>query len=151
VSDESHTIGNLTIGVAEHPRYLAWAAERIGLDRWPADSQALRVTRDEQIKAVVVFNTFFDVSCCAHIATDGQRDWANRGVLYGIFAYPFLQLGLRRLTLPIASQNVPAQILALKLGFGFEGRLINGRADDDEILLGMLRENCIWTRENRNG
>ncbi len=144
-------IGNLELGIKDQPGALAWAAEKIGINRWPDDSQAVHVTRDGEMKAVVVYNTFFDVSCSAHIATDGKRDWANRGVLFGIFAYPFIQCDLRRITLPIASRNISAQILALKLGFVFEGRLVGARKDDDEILFGMLRERCIWTREDSNG
>ena len=151
MSGPTFNAGNLELGIADHPGYLAWAAERIGIDRWPADSQALRVMRGDQIKAVVVYNSFFDSTCSAHIATDGRRDWANRGALFGIFAYPFLQCGLRRITLPIASRNLSAQILALKLGFQFEGRLLNARADDDEIVFGMIREKCIWIRENSHG
>ena len=150
--DESQTIGNLELGIADYPGYLTWAAERIGIARWPDDSKGLRVTRDGQIKAVLVYNTFMDETCCIHIATDGKRDWANRGILFGIFAYPFLQLGLRRVTAPIASRNIASQILVIKLGFQFEGRLIGARRDnDDEILFGMLRERCFWTRENRHG
>lgn len=133
----------LVIGDQSH---LDWAADRLGGIRWPADSCSLAILGPDAdpIRAVVVYNYFTETSCCAHIATNGRKDWATRGMLYGIFALPFLHNRLNRVTLPIADDNKDAQILALKLGFGFEGRLRAGPQGADEILFGMLRENCIW-------
>jgi hypothetical protein len=129
------------------PTHLEWASRRIGGVNWPGDSQCLAIMGEDFVRAVVVYNLFMECSCCAHIATNGQRNWATRGMLFGIFSFPFLQLKLRRITLPIAERNVEAQILALKLGFKFEGRLLNATEDDNEVLLGMLREDCIWIKD----
>lgn len=133
------------------PEHLAWAAHRIGEPtlRWLDDSLALAILdRTEKIRGVIIYNMFMQHGCCAHIATDGRRDWATRGMLYGMFAFPFVQMKLDRVTLPIANKNIEAQVLALKLGFKFEGRLRNGLGDDDEILMGMIREDCIWIKED---
>ena len=123
---------------------IAWASERLGNVAWPADTCGLAIYQGERLAAVTLYNVFMGASCSAHIVTDGRRDWANRGMLRGIFAFPFDHLDRRRITLPIAERNVPAQVLALKLGFRFEGRLLNSLEDDNEVIFGMLRENCIW-------
>ena len=68
-------------------------------------------------------------------------------MLYGIFAYPFEQCGLRRVTAPISSKNKASLILVIKLGFMFEGRLVNGCTDGDQVIMGMLREDCPWTKK----
>lgn len=63
-----------------------------------------------------------------------------------LFAFPFVQCELARITVPIARRNIKSQILSLKTGFSFEGRLARGHNGDDEILMGMLREDCPWLK-----
>jgi hypothetical protein len=127
---------------------LLWAAALLHVE-WPEGSTGLVIRQGDKTKAVIVYNCFFDnATCSAHIASDSGKTWATRNILYGMFAYPFLQLGLRRVTLPIAAKNVSAQVLALKLGFKPEGFLRHARIDDDEIVYGMIREECPWIKEN---
>lgn len=140
------TIANKRLAIAGESE-IAWASERLGGVVWPSDTCALAIYDGERLSAVTLYNVFLGASCSAHIVTDGRRDWANRGMLYGIFAFPFEQLGRRRITLPIAERNVDAQILALKLGFKFEGRLLHSLDDDNEVLFGMLREDCFWLKD----
>jgi hypothetical protein len=137
----------LEIGAPEH---LDWAARRIGeAVNWGDDACCLAIVdHTEKISGVVVYNLFMKHSCCAHIATDGRRNWATRGMLYGIFSFPFVQLNLDRITLPIAEKNKDAQVLAVKLGFSWEGRLMRSLGDDNEVIFGMLREDCIWIKED---
>lgn len=126
---------------------IAWSADRLGIDEWPSDTRALAIYEGVRICAVILFNCFFDnATCSAHIVTDGKRDWATRGMLYGIFAFPFLHLGLRRVTAPIPSRNIDAVVNAVKLGFKFEGLLRHAHKDDDEVVLGMLRDECRWIK-----
>ena len=125
----------------------AWAAERIaGGARFGDEAVTIGVERGGTLCAVAIYNLFTDSSCHAHIASDGSKAWASPGVLAAIFAYPFRQCGVRRITLPIAASNRASLILAIKLGFQFEGRLIAGCGDEDEILLGMLAEDCHWIK-----
>lgn len=127
-------------------RLCVWAAERLGTPdmEWPADTKTIGIESDGETVAVALFNLFLGEGCCAHIATNGARNWASRSALRALFAFPFIQVNLDRITLPIASQNITSQVLALKLGFSFEGRLRNGANGDDEIIMGMLREECPW-------
>lgn len=127
---------------------LTWAAQKIGTpNRWAPDTKAIGVFDDFGVlRAVSAYNMFYDGGCAAHIASDGSRTWANRGVLRAWFEYPFIQLQLNRMTAPIHADNVAAQILALKLGFGFEGRQREGVYGKDVILLGMMKHECRWIR-----
>ena len=119
--------------------------------QWPSDTTTIGVENDGELVAVALFNLFLGDGCAAHIATGGGRDWASRAMLAALFAYPFIQCGLVRITLPIARRNIKSQILALKLGFSFEGRLALGSNGDDEILMGMLKRDCPWLRVGRAG
>lgn len=136
----------LTLVYDRRDDLLAWAAEKMGSPnmQWAPDTATIGVARGDAVCAVAAYNIFSGSGCCAHIATDGSRTWASRGILAALFAYPFIQCGLDRITLPISRKNIRSQILALKLGFSFEGRLARNHDGEDEILLGMLREECPW-------
>lgn len=132
-------------------RLRAFAAERLDEPAmsWPDDTITIGIETDGVLSAVALFNLFMGEGCCAHIATTGARDWASRTVLAALFAYPFVQCGLTRITLPIARRNIRSQVLALKLGFSFEGRLRANAEGDDEIIMGMLRTECPWLRKGQ--
>lgn len=126
----------------------AWAEPRFGLAdcRLPDETICLGVVDQRgEIHAVVCLNAFYSHYASIHIASNGRRAWASPQVLRCIFGYAFDHLGLRRLNCIPSVNNLAAQILALRLGFEFEGRTRCG-ADDgsDGIVLGMLAENCRW-------
>jgi len=132
-------------------KLLAWAAERIGIDGFRADAKAIAVLADSgRIQAVVVYDTFSidrDVGqCCVHIATDNRRSWATRRTLQILFDYPFETLGLDRITAFVGANNRLAQVLAIRLGFQFEGRERGGARSGDLVMFGMLKEECVWLK-----
>lgn len=134
---------------------IAWAEPIMGVDAgcMPPETIALGVVDDAgQIRCVWAFNAFYSHYASVHIASDGSRSWLTRPVLRAIFGYAFEHLGLQRLNAIIPAARVPAQILALKLGFEFEGRTRCG-ADDgsDGIVLGMLASQCRWLTEVDHG
>lgn len=128
---------------------LAWASKVMREDNvWSDDSRPIGVLDDGRLCGVIVYNDFTEAACSAHIATDGTRAWATRSTLAGIFAFPFIQLRKRRITAPIPASNTAAVVNAVKLGFRFEGRLLHSLPDDDQIILGMIREECPWLPRN---
>lgn len=126
---------------------LAWAAERYPDNAIDEQTRAIGVEVGGQVQAVAFFNQFTDMSCNIHLVTNGQRAWASRTFLYEVFAYPFVQLGLTRLTAYVPSKNYEALNLDLRLGFQVEGRLAEATENDDLVVLGMLRRNCMWIPE----
>ena len=104
-------------------------------------------TEDAQgvIRCAVIFNhpTYRNIN--GHIVSDGSRRWASREFIWAMFHYPFIQLGLNRITAPIASSNLEARRFVERLGFTFEGALRefypNG---DSQIGYGLLRKDCRY-------
>ena len=145
-NDAPNTALKMSVATADD---LAWAARRLGmLGGWDVGTKGLAIRAGETLRAVTAYADFRDnKTCTIHIATDGSRQWATRGMLYGIFAYPFEQCGLRRVTAPISSTNKASLILVIKLGFMFEGRLVAGCTDGDQVIMGMLREDCPWIKK----
>lgn len=147
MSEVFHQSGGLKL-IRGDESHLAWAAKRIGLSRWPSDSHCLAIEGEDGTRCVVVYNLFTPTTCQAHIATNGLMNWATRGMLYGIFALPFLANNLLRINLPIAAKNKKAMKLAISLGFLPVASVHHG-ADDGgiECYFGMTRDECDWIKE----
>lgn len=129
----------------ESERLLPWAAERIGLERFQAGARAIGIEDDRRnLRGVVVYDSIGPADCSMHVASDGSARWLTREFLFHVFAYPFIQLGLRRVTAMVPSKNTRAIRFDEKLGFVREGYHPHGMPDDDLVSLGMLREHCRY-------
>lgn len=126
---------------------LEWAAARYDDNAIDSDTHAIGVEVDGLIEAVAMYNCFTDISCNIHVVSDGGKRWASRTFLREAFGYPFIQLGLNRLTALVPAKNTDALTLDLRLGFQVEGRMAEATDNDDLVVLGMLRRNCIWIPE----
>lgn len=126
---------------------LPWAAEKIGIHGFRRDAFSIGVERDGELVAVVVYDTFSDCECYMHVASDGKSNWLSRGTLAALFAYPLIQLGYRRVTSLIASKNAASQRFCEHLGFEHEGYCRHAMKDDDVVIMGMLKENCRFIKQ----
>ena len=104
------------------------------------------VARDGRLAAGVIFHNFDahrgDIELT--LAADSPR-WATKEMFQAAFAYPFLQLGCRRVTVRIQEGNYRARKLIEGTGFKLEGLLRNASAEGGGLLIyGMLREECRW-------
>ena len=131
---------------------LLWAAPRIGLhpEEMARDMITMGVRREEggELLAVIGYNAFYAHYCMMHVITERRRDWATRDVLRDAFGFPFGYMKLKRVNAVIPSANRDAQVLALKLGFSFNGYMPKGSDDEtDAILFGMTADSCPWFKE----
>ena len=126
----------------EEHRLLPWARGRIGLQDFRRDAYTIGLERDGELVAVVVFDSFSDVDCNMHIASDGTARWMTKELLLAAFAYPFVQLRLNRVTGMVPAKNADALAFDEHLGFVREGYHRKAMPDDDIVSLGLLRENC---------
>lgn len=129
-------------------RLLPWAAERTGGGDFRPDAKAIGLEREGELVAVAVYDGFSKADCNMHIASDGSKRWLNREFLFGAFAYPFVQLKLRRVTGLVPASNAAALRFDEGLGFVREGYHPHALPDDDLITLGMLRERCRFIPED---
>lgn len=75
-----------------------------------------------------------------------RRATVHPRLLAEVFAYPFYQLSLRRMTAIIAADNPASLQTAKRLGFRVEGLLRQWYPQADGICHGMLKEECKWLR-----
>jgi RimJ/RimL family protein N-acetyltransferase len=125
----------------EENRLLPWARERIGIE-FRRDAYTIGLERGGEIVAVVVFDSFSKADCSMHVASDGTSKWMSKSLLLASFAYPFVQLGLRRVTAMVPADNEAALRLDEHLGFVREGYHPHATETGDLVSLGLLREAC---------
>lgn len=126
----------------QEDRLLPWAEARIGAGKFRRDAYSIGLEKDGELAAVVVFDNFSAADCNMHIASDGTGAWMSKSLLLAAFAYPFQQLGLRRVTGVVPSKNAQAIAFDEHLGFVREGYCPHAMPDGDVVILGLLRENC---------
>ena len=111
------------------------------------DYTAIGIARNGELVAGVVYNEFRGHSIHCSIASTDPR-WASRGVLFTIFAYPFLQLKVERITVYTGKTMSHVRQFLERLGFQQEGIVRRGFADDDAVIYGMLKDECPWIRKH---
>lgn len=70
--------------------------------------------------------------------------WADPGVLAALYAYPFLQLQVRRLTAIVPESLKRVHRTLVHMGFAIEGRHRYGFGLEASVTFGMVREECPW-------
>ncbi len=134
----------------EDERLVSWAENVIGC-QFRNDAKAIGLSSDKEIIAVTVFDGFSQCDCNIHIASNKTGHWLNRKFLISSFAYPFIQLKLRRVTGLVPAKNTNALKFDLHLGFTQEGICRHALPDDDIIILGLLREDCRYIHPKHRG
>jgi RimJ/RimL family protein N-acetyltransferase len=122
---------------------LKWVKSRYGFEFCPP-CVAVGIGDGEQIVGAVVWNDYsgpnIEGSCV------GDPKAFTRSIIRECFAYPFVQLNCRRVTIHVAAKNTKVHDLAKRLGFEPEGVMPHYYQDDDALLFGLLREKCRWVR-----
>jgi len=124
-------------------RLLDWIAARIphvGPDHgWHGRAHAIGVGIDGEIVAgMAIMNTNGSNAEISMAATSPR--WASRVTIRKMLEYPFVQLGLRRITTITAASNETALKMNRQLGFKQEGVMRYGMGDEDAIIMGLFRE-----------
>lgn len=122
-----------------------WVIARLGAGEIPAPPYSAVGFADESgLRCGVIYHEYRKIDIRIVMAADSPK-WATRGTIRNILAYPFLQLGCRRVTAVIAKKNKRSRRLVEGVGFVLEGGLRRAMGDGDmACLYGMLAEECRW-------
>lgn len=138
--------------IVTEPQLIRWADHVIGGGNFREDAVCLGLVEGDEVRGVIVYEGFSRFNVNMHVASDGSRRWITKTLLYAAFAYPFIQCGLQRVTGMVPASNRQALDFDIRLGFKPEGIMRNALLDDDMIILGMLREECLFIpKEVRHG
>lgn len=119
---------------------LAGAPRREGM-------QGIGLERDGRLIAGVMYEGFTGHNIWMHVAAEPGGQWLNRKYLKTCFAYPFLQLGCKRVSGWVEASNEQARRFDEHLGFKKEA-VLQGAARDggDVFAYVMWRDECRFLR-----
>ena len=126
---------------------VAFLKEQIPHVRDFGPATALAVVDDAGVLAAgVVYNDYTGGNLEMSVAA-ARPAWARPHVLRALFHYPFVQLGVRRVSTSARSDRAAAHIrrFAQRLGFKYEGTRKEFFPDGaGAVHFGMLRRDCRW-------
>lgn len=135
----------LQLVIGQDKEVAAWVAARIPHVRTFGDgAYAIGVTRDNEPIGGVVYTNYREGDI--EMSAAGSPGWLDRFILDVVFAYPFRQLGCRRVTTIVPKRLKAVRRFNEKVGFRLEGVIREGFPKDDAVVFGMLRRECRWLR-----
>lgn len=140
--------------VSQNPDYLEFASCMIGVDFMDeyGDTDANTIaffSDDYEFQAVVVYNGREDANIGISIASATPK-WASKSMLRVAFNYPFVQLGLNRVTGYIRETNTKARRNAERLGFKLEGEMRQYYKNGDSCMVyGLTKDECRWIEHGK--
>ena len=133
------------------PDYFEFASRVLDDDfTYESGSRCVASVTQGKIRAVVIYSFMTKHACCMSVASDGSKRWLSRSFLRAVFAVPFAQWGMSRVTALVRPTNEAALGFDRNLGFKCEGRMRAAFGDEDAIIFGMTREECRFL-ESRYG
>lgn len=132
------------------PRIAEFVASRIGCSPKTDNFTAIGLVDDDKLLAGVVYSDFNGSNITAGIAGDGRR-WLTPEFLWFMFFYPFVQLGVKRITACVEQTNVVSQQFVTKLGFSLEFRMERAGRTGDLLVYRMFREDCRYLERRHAG
>jgi len=132
--------------VSQDPEYLDIAADIIGVPHFNPDlTYTIGIFDDDcEFQGVLLYNNWEEKNVSMHIASVTPK-WCTKSVLKVIFTYPFMELGVNRVTAAIREGNTKSRSLVERLGFKQEGELRHYYdTGESDIIYGMTKEECRW-------
>ena len=120
----------------KNPDHAQWLADKTGCK--PFEGEYIGLERDGEILAVCGYDDYTGSSIRSHIAVER----VNREFLRFIFAYPFEQLGVKKMIAPVHSQNDKCIVFCRKLGFVTEAVIKDLFPDGDVLFLTLTKDRC---------
>lgn len=106
-------------------------------------------TETGEILFAVRFDSYNGASIIGHFAAVPGKRWLTKELLWFTFYYPFVQLGVQRLTGLVLESNHEARRFDEHLGFTFEAALERAHPDGNLLVYRMFREDCRWLNLKR--
>jgi RimJ/RimL family protein N-acetyltransferase len=125
-------------------RVMRYVAEKVG-EKELFGYSAIGLERNGDLVAGVLYEQHNGPNVMMHVASDGSRHWMTPSYMAACFRYPFLQLGVQRVSALVRAENSNAHRFLTALGFKQEGLLREAAADGtDFVLYGMLKRECRY-------
>lgn len=109
------------------------------------EQTGLVLIKNGETVAAVTYDEYNGHNIFMHVAGKPGSRWMTRWFLHEAFKYPFISLGVSRITGWVEANNIDARRFVTHLGFKQEATL-HGAASDggDVILYVMFKEDCRY-------
>lgn len=129
-------------------RVADWVAGRVGQGCVWEGYNAFGVESDGKLTAGVVVHQINGANAFCHIAVD-KPSKAMYQLFTAVSDYSFRQLGLKRLTGLVPSNEPHIVKFDIKLGFEIEAVLKDAAVDADLVVLVMWADKCRWLQKGK--
>lgn len=125
-------------------RFLAERGVQVALS---ADSKSIGLERDGRLVAAALYQGFNRRNVWVHLAGEAGGRWMTRAFLRYGFHYPFVELGVDRLSGTVDASNAAARRLNEHLGYRVEAVLKGAAADGGDVLIYVMwRDACRFIK-----
>tara|TARA_R110000868_G_scaffold252298_1_gene508940 strand:- start:1150 stop:1614 length:465 start_codon:yes stop_codon:yes gene_type:complete len=118
-----------------------WVADKT-TELYNVDSAAIGLQKDNKITAGVVYQDYCETTIVCHIRIEGR---VNKQFLKAIFNYPFDQLEVEKIIVPITEENEKSIHLVKNMGFKEEARI--SRSNGDIVFFTLHKNDCKFLGE----
>jgi hypothetical protein len=123
-----------------------WIMDRVqGAFMEERDSSITTHDDEGNIRGGFAFCDYLGASMTVHMAGNDEK-WCSKDLLWMAFHYAFVQLGVRKLIAPVASNNYHALAIDLRGGWKLETVIEDAYPDAHMMVLTMTRASCPWLR-----
>lgn len=131
--------------VCDQPQRVGpWVCERAGGSWVNGRGSAIGLEHAGELIAGVLYEDWNGAHVVCHIAATGN--WASRQYLGTIFDYPFNQLGVNRITVPVESANQACIRMVRHMGFEQEATLLRAGRTGDLLLFRLFKNDCRYLK-----
>lgn len=130
-----------------HADVCRWASNIIfgHYDAWDEKARAMSVIENDKIIAAVVYTNWHPKLSMEMSVASIDKRWATRHNLRAFFSYPFIDLGVKRVTTLCSANEKGIIMFNKRLGFKPEGYHREAHYDgSDAVSFGMLKSECKW-------
>lgn len=133
----------------ETAEYVAGGLKDNVLDYLPC--LALNISLNNKTIAGVLINDIRPQRDCWLTIYSNSKRWATRRVIRYVFNIVFHVIGVQRCSVFVSESNKKSFDMCLRLGFTKEGMLRKYRENGENCyVMGMLKQECFWIKENKN-
>ncbi len=134
----------MIVDVSQKPRYIEFISELTGTKAF-GNCKTIAFIDGSKLM-VTLFNKLDERNIEISVATSSSKMCSKR-ILKIVFGYPFVQLGLNRVTATINEANEKSLSLVKRLGFQLEGELKQYYDNGNTAMIyGLTKDNCRWLK-----
>lgn len=128
--------------VTDVNRVNSYVAGQLGIEPW-SQCTGLGLERDGVMVGGVIYDHYNGANICMHIAASGR--W-NREFCRYIFHYPFIELGVKRITGFVVPTNTKSIRWCERIGAVLEARLADAHPDGDLLIYKLTHDRCKYLK-----